>query len=145
MTVNPDRAAAITPSAPRITFSTSGVSLTHRNTKSAPDAASRGLFTHLAPRPINSSAFDFVRELTISELPPTSRWPAIGAPMIPVPMNATFAMFLMLGRHHHDQNEIDQQRNPQPDRDILDEIRPRPQRMLGRRQIDRLPPGALDI
>src|SRR5438477_746612 len=146
MTINPARADSITPSFPRITFSTSGVSVTHTNTKSAALAASLGELAHLAPWAINSSAFDFVRELTIKEFPPLSKCPAMGAPMIPVPMNATFAAILFMkssglmpGGEKHNENEIQQYRNPQPHRDILHKIRPRPQRMLGGRQIHRLP------
>src|SRR5215216_363479 len=103
------------PSAPRTTFSTSGVSFTQTKTKSDAAAASLGVLAHLAPRESNSSDLDFVRELTTNEFPAASRCPAMGPPMIPVPINAAFAAIrslsglpelresLVFCGHHHDQ------------------------------------------
>src|SRR3954471_21451927 len=98
-TIVPRFTASMIPRSPRITCSTSGVSGTQMKTTSAFAAAAAGLSTHVAPRFVSSVDRPFVREFTSSGRPAFSRWPAIGWPMIPRPMNA---MGFDMGRDYSD-------------------------------------------
>ncbi len=57
------------------------------STRSAAAATALGLAAQLAPAAISESAFARVRLSTTSSWPAASRWPAIGCPIMPVPMN----------------------------------------------------------
>ena len=51
--------------------------------------ASRGDSAHVAPVARIASALPRVRVCTVTACPAASRCPAIGSPMIPIPINAT--------------------------------------------------------
>ncbi len=84
------RADSITPFGPRRTASTLGVSVTQVITTSASRAASAGVSAQAAPASMTGWALLLVREWTMREWPALRRFSAMGAPMIPVPMNAMF-------------------------------------------------------
>ena len=89
MTVLPLLKADAMPLSPNSTFCTSGVSGTIVKMTSAFDATSAGVLHATAPA--SSSAFGTaLRVLTNSSCPAARKWPAIGAPMIPRPIQPTF-------------------------------------------------------
>ena len=91
ITTVPGAAPCTTPSSPNSTFSTSGVSGTHRHTQAAPSAASCAVGAHCAPAASSDSALARLRVLTLSAKPAFMMLAAIAAPMTPRPMKATRA------------------------------------------------------
>src|SRR5688572_26677207 len=85
-TVLPAERPAPTPASPNSTASTSGVSGTMMNTMSARCATSVAfLQTTALPEAMSAGTGPCVK--TESSWPAASRWPAMGAPMMPRPMN----------------------------------------------------------
>jgi hypothetical protein len=80
----------MTPSGPRITASTSGVSLTQVMMTSAARAASRGDAARRAPALATGSSRSRVRLCTVTVWPALSKFAAMAAPMVPMPINAMF-------------------------------------------------------
>src|SRR5215813_14462813 len=82
------------PVGPRVTDRRSLSLPTQVKTKSAPSAAAFGVGADRPPySATHFSAFAVVRLKTVSSCPPRlARWPAIGYPITPKPMNATFAI-----------------------------------------------------
>jgi hypothetical protein len=89
-TTAPASIAWITPSSPSRTALTSGVSLTQVTTTSAPVAASRGEAARAAPFSATGCSLSLVRLCTTRGKPAFRMCIAMGAPMVPIPINATF-------------------------------------------------------
>ena len=89
-TIAPAVAPWMTPFSPRTTASTSGVSLTQVMTMSAPRAASFGEAARRAPALATGSSRSRLRLYTVTSCPALRMFKAMAAPMVPMPMNATF-------------------------------------------------------
>ena len=83
----PGRACWTRPASPRYTSDTSRGNPTIVKTTSDSSATRAGESAHRAPRKSRPSAFDRVREKTVSACPLTRRCPAMAAPMTPVPIH----------------------------------------------------------
>src|SRR5439155_12554998 len=90
----PGFAPTATPSSPKRTASTSGVSETIVTTMSASVAASAGVAARFAPADARDSSFARVRLCTVTSKPARSRFRAIGAPIVPSPMKPIFIVVL---------------------------------------------------
>src|SRR5215470_16287106 len=89
MTTVPEPTPSSTPPAPRITARMSAGPGTQTQTTSHCAATSRGESAQMAPRSSNGAATSGRRSWTTSEKPARRTKPAIGAPMLPRPMNPT--------------------------------------------------------
>ncbi len=86
----PGAMPANAPVSPSATARTSASSPTQQNTAPQPAAASAGVRQALPPcSPTQASALPGVRLYTLTSCPRAARWPAMGYPMTPRPMNAT--------------------------------------------------------
>src|SRR3546814_60695 len=83
---------AATPLSPNSTASTCGVSGTMAMTTSLAAATSFGVLASFRPFFFSSSGAGVLCTQLVTSWPPSSRWPAMGAPMMPRPMNPIFAM-----------------------------------------------------
>jgi hypothetical protein len=88
-TVLPADRPAATPAWPNSTCSTSGVSGSIRKMTSAFDATAVASAQATAPASRSAAGTD-ERVWTKSSCPAARRWPAMGAPMMPRPMNPSF-------------------------------------------------------
>ena len=86
MTTEPGLMPSMIPPSPRITFSTSGVSVTIVMITSDLLAVSFGLSAQTAPSDSSCPARDFVRVFTVQAYPAFIRLRHIGSPMMPSPM-----------------------------------------------------------
>ena len=90
----PGRSPAAAPSSPLYVSRIASASASIVTTASAPSAASRAVATAVAPiSAARASAVAGVRLYRTSECPPRATFVAIGRPMRPSPMNATFIAY----------------------------------------------------